>query len=99
MDTVQLTAQKVEQNEKVKLDTLLPLARNEVTGSDVVSVIRYYANDSGVSIKVNLKSGTSRTYVYESYNSSIFSIPYEGTFAAQYSYNGDRLSSAVFTQE
>lgn len=99
MDTVQLAAQKVEQNEKVKLEAMLPLARNEVTGSDVVSVIRYYASDPSVSIRVSMKSGASKTYVAESYNSSVFPIPYEGKFTAQYSYSGEKLSSAVFTQE
>jgi len=99
MDTVQLTAQKVEQNEKVKLEAMLPLARNEVTGSDVVSVIRYYASDPSVSIRVSMKSGASKTYVAESYNSGVFPIPYEGKFTAQYSYSGEKLSSAVFTQE
>jgi uncharacterized membrane protein YvbJ len=99
MDTVQLTAQKVEQNEKVKLETLLPLAHNEVTGSDVVSVIRYYKNDGSVTVRVIMKSGLSKTYFSENYISSVFPIPYEGKFTALYVYSGEKLSSATFTEK
>lgn len=99
METIQSTAQKVDQNEKVKMESLLPLSRNEVMGSDVVSVIRYYKNDESVNVRVILKSGDSKTYTAENYNSSAFSIPYESRFSALYSFTGEKLSNAVFTEK
>lgn len=97
-DTISLTAKKVDDVEKIKDQSMLGLSRDEVTGSDVISVIRYYSHGPGVSITVTV-GGVTRTYTGETYDPGTLNIPYETRFTAAYTYNGKILTGAVYTEK
>jgi hypothetical protein len=83
MDIVSIAAERVNETDKIKEEILLPLKKNQVKGADVISVIRFYKNNS-VTINVTLLGGDSKSYVAENYDNTIFEIPYTGIFQATY---------------
>lgn len=94
MDIVGTAAQRVDDVEKVKADSLVPLDKNVVLGSDVVSVVRFYNGSPDVEIYVKLGGGVAKRYD----NSNISEIPYDKSFKASYTYDGKTLKS-VFYEE
>ncbi len=98
MDVIEGIAQKEYESQKIKSNVLLPLEKNTVVGSDVISVIRYYRDDSAVTIEVTI-GGTKEIYVNDDYEPGQFLIPYDMKFDCVYEYNGDFLTKAIYIKK
>ncbi len=98
MDIIDNIAQKEYENQKIKSDVLLPLEKSTVTGGDVVSVIRYYREDTSVTVEVTL-GGVTKIYVNDDYNPAQFVIPYDIRFDCSYEYDGDKLTKAIYIEK
>ena len=95
------SAEQVSRLEKLRKDSLVPVGKDTVSGSDVVSVIRYYAADASVRIQVTV-SGIQKTYQGKTYETDraspdYFEIPYEQPFQAEYVYQGEDLAQIRYT--
>jgi len=98
MDLVALSAKKVEDVEKVKAEDMVPLDKNEATGADVISVIRYFCNDPAVEVMVTA-GGETKSYAGETYSPDIFTIPYEAVFSCSYEYMGSKIKKVIYLQK
>lgn len=98
MDVIEGIAQKEYEGQKIKSNVLLPLEKNTVIGSDVISVIRYYRNDTNVTIEVTA-GGTTEFYVNDDYEPGQFMILYDMKFDCYYEYNGEALTKAVYVEK
>jgi hypothetical protein len=97
MDIIGNSATKVNATDKIKAELMLPLDKNIVSGSEVVSVLRYYSKDSTVKIEVKLGE-TVKTYIGENYNPLTFSINYEDSFQSEYQYEGNNLKTIKYSK-
>ncbi len=98
IDIIQKTAMVTNKTDKIKQESLLPLSKGAVIGSDVVSVIRFYSSDSTVSIQVIEVGGATKLYQSENYDRNIFNIPYESKFNQSLFYSGNKIVQAVYTE-
>lgn len=98
MDVIEGIAQKEYESQKIKSSVLLPLEKNTVMGSNVISVIRYYRDNSGVTVEVTV-GGTKKIYVSDDYDSTQFAIPYDTKFDCTYEYNDDLLVKAIYIEK
>ncbi len=99
MEIISVSAAIENDTDKVTSKSLLPLDKSEVSGSDVVSVIRYYSANPGVEILVTTNSRGTCRFTGQNYNPGSFPIPYEGVFSKSYSYEGEKLIKAVYTEK
>lgn len=98
VEIVQKLAQKSNEFQKISTDDFVNVERNTVIGGDVISFIRYYSNNSNITIEVTA-GGRTRSYVDETYNSSQFDIPYEIEFNNQVVYNDSQIEKIICTQK
>ncbi|WP_432409475.1 hypothetical protein [Wukongibacter sp. M2B1] len=98
VEIVQKLAQSSNEFEKISTDDFVNVERNTVIGGDVISFIRYFSNNSNVTIEVTA-GGSTRSYVDETYNSSQFNIPYDMEFNNQVVYNGSQLEKIICIQK
>lgn len=91
-------AGKVDYCEKIK-EVIAPKItdNNTVDGSQVVSVIRYYAEEGGVLIKVITDRGTNE-YKSNTYDESLFKIDYNKSFFTKCVYLNNSITSITYTQ-
>ncbi|MCX7921394.1 MAG: hypothetical protein N3B21_05140 [Clostridia bacterium] len=82
MDIIGSSAEKANELQKVKSESLIPLDKSQVKGGDVIAVIRYYADDATVNIVVNLGGGSTLVYSGNA-NPVVSSIPREALFTTQ----------------
>lgn len=98
VEIVQKLAQSSNEFQKISTDDFVNVERNTVIGGDVISFIRYFSNNSNVTIEVTV-GGSTRSYVDETYNSSQFNIPYDMEFNNQLVYNGSQLEKIICIQK
>ncbi len=96
LELIRVTAIKVDELEKVKKNDILPLGKSQLTGGDVISIIRYYSADEEVKVEVNVE-GVEKEYQLEGYQQEGFYIPYEAIFEKQVFYEGNKLRRIIFT--
>lgn len=96
-DLISAAAQRIDDIEKVKADSMIGIERGEVLGSDVISAIRYYGNSQDVRVVVKNQEGM---LIYSSdSNNDIPDVSYEDRFDTQHVYDGNSLKEAVFIQK
>jgi len=95
MDIVGAAAKKVNDVEKVKAESLVQLDKNIVSGSDVISVVRYYSNSPDVEIYAELKGGSLQKYD----KTNVSQIPYDKSFKAEYTRDGEMLKKVVYEEQ
>lgn len=97
--TIGKTAEQTSTLNKVQEENLVfDKTKNTVKGSDVISAIRYYKNDTTVKITVT-KGGVTKTYIAENYNQAAFNIPLETKFHAAYTYTTEQKLQSIEYQE
>lgn len=97
LELIGLAAARVDSLEKIKATQLISLEASQRTGSEVISVIRYYRNNANVAITVVLPQG-SKTYRGEEYIRSQFPISYEAKFQQEVEYVDAKVSKITFVQ-
>jgi hypothetical protein len=109
MDIIGNSASKADRLAKVTEESLVPLGKNVVKGSDVISVIRFYADEDDVEVEVNMGSGqfvsykdTGRSFDiadYTSYGCSDIGQFRDFLFDAEYLYEGSRLTGVNYIKK
>lgn len=95
MDIIGNSANNANENDKIKADSMLPMDKNTITGSEVISVLRYYSSDSSVQIDVTIGE-VNKSYVGEMYNPLVFSINYNDNFESAYEYEGSAIKKIKY---
>lgn len=98
MNIISLAAEKANEIEKISSESVILNKQIHVTGSDVISVVRYYSTNENVEIHVTVNQGGTKVYISETYDSEDFNIPYESMFSANYIYDGDVLVHAEYIE-
>ncbi|MCX8130729.1 MAG: hypothetical protein N3I35_11595 [Clostridia bacterium] len=109
MDIIGNSAAKTNVLAKVKQESLIPINKNIVSGSDVVSVVRYYADEENVDVCVVM--GPDQSVSYESRGCSFDIADYltfgcsgmgefrEIPFEAAYEYRGTELVRVTYVKK
>jgi hypothetical protein len=101
MDIIGSSAKRVNDTDKIKADLMLPLDKGVVTGSEVISIIRYYStasDDESMSVEVNV-DGIEVKYRGETYDPQSFYINYEDKFLGSYGYEGTKITSIKYNKK
>ncbi|MBM7613600.1 hypothetical protein [Alkaliphilus hydrothermalis] len=97
LELIKATAEKTTQLEKLQKSSVLPLQKEQLTGGEVISLIRYYSQNSEVLVEVSIDGG-SYVYDVESYDRNVFYIPYDVVFEKSEFYEGQKLRKLIFAK-
>ncbi|MGV8145842.1 MAG: hypothetical protein ACLKAK_03265 [Alkaliphilus sp.] len=96
IEIIRLTADQTHEMEKVEEVDFIPIQHDSLTGSEVISIIRYYSKDSSVQVHVLIEE-TKRSYTLETYDSSAFIIPIEMKFGKEIAYENNKIVEVNFS--
>ncbi|SHK59486.1 hypothetical protein [Paramaledivibacter caminithermalis] len=88
-----------DDTEKIAETDILNLNKDEVTGGDVISSIRYFKDYSNVTIRVEKKGGSTKNYTTQTYKEEIFPINYESIFDSLIEYQGEKIKKITYTEK
>ncbi len=80
--------------EKISKIDFLNIDKDLVIGGDVISFIRYYSNDSDVTVEVNV-GGSIKKYITDTYDSKDFKISYDSQFENQIIYENAQIKKII----
>lgn len=98
VEIVQKLMDRSDELEKTSKVDFIDIDKNTVIGGDVISFIRYYADDSGVTVQVNA-GGNTKEYVSDTYDSKEFEISYEAEFNNEVIYKSDQIERIICTEK
>ncbi len=97
IDIIRLTAEQTHEMEKIGKVDFIALQKDFLIGSEVISIIRYFSKDSNVQINVII-AGNERRYTTESYDSSVYNIPFEMKFEKEILYENNKIVEVNFSE-
>ncbi|MCD5410115.1 MAG: hypothetical protein LRZ93_00465 [Clostridiales bacterium] len=97
IDIIRLSAEQTHEMEKVGEVDFIPLQKDSLHGSEVISIIRYFSKDSNVQINV-LIDGNERSFRLETYDSSAYNIPFEMKFEKEILYENNKIVEVNFSE-
>lgn len=99
LDIISSSADRVNDTDKIKADLMLhtDTDKDEVTGSIVISVLRFYSSDNKVQIDITMGE-VIRSYIGEDYNPLTFPINFEDKFKCSYEYEGTTIKKIKYNK-
>lgn len=98
VEIVQNLIERSDELEKISKKDFIDIEKDTVIGGDVISFIRYYANDASVTVEVSV-GGSTKEYVSDTYDSKVLDISYEAEFDNEVIYNGDQIKRIICTEK
>ncbi|MCD5413533.1 MAG: hypothetical protein LR001_00800 [Clostridiales bacterium] len=90
IEIIRMTAEQTHAMEKIGEIDFVPVLNEYLTGSEVISIIRYYSKNAGVEVSVSIL-GEQKNYTLETYDSLVFSIPLEMKFDSEVVYENSKI--------
>ena len=98
VEIVQNLMDRSDELEKTSKLDFIDVDNDTVIGGDVISFIRYYADDSDVTVEVTV-GGNSKEYISDTYDSTEFEISYEAEFDNEVIYDGNQIEKIICTEK
>lgn len=100
MDIIGNSAERVNDTDKIKAEAMLPLDKQVVTGSEVISVIRFYSTEEiSEIVAIDVDNGEIEgNYRGQTYNPQNFYINYEDKYLGSYEYDGTKIITIKYNK-